>query len=275
MRSRGVLTFAIGEAYTRAAHGLYLSTLLQKDVGFVAIVKPDAREDIAYLTKNNVPYTELSNRHEVKGRFWFEQAAFKVSPFQLTLKMDADCLLPNGSSLNYAFMRILEQGLVNGSPHTLLGNKFSPTAYRSGENERGLPSVYSTMFGFDKSKESKQFFQVLKSVYKNWDTDALQVSKGIELTTDSAYSIAWSICNPNNDAVSGGIPFHHMKPSALGWTDTSDAWTSSVPHHIDDAGRVFVAGIRVGLPMHYFDKRFLSKAYLDQLKELAGHVRNS
>jgi hypothetical protein len=265
MRTRGILTFAVGIEYARMAYALYLGTLqFGTEVGFIACVS--GREEAEYLRARGVPY-EVIPAGTKDQPFWFEQCARDLTPFDLTLKMDADCIIPRGCNLHSVFDMIDERRMVNGVPYTLEGTPAGVSPYRKQDEERGLPPVYSTMFGFSIGTMSSLFFSHVKTFYRLWGSDYLPMTKDLPLTTDSVYSMAWLATKPMGCALHGA-PFHHMKPGTMGWDNIPDNWSTVMPNHIDQEGRMFVSGTRVGLPCHYQDKTFMTDANLKQLEEV-------
>src|SRR5438270_78142 len=109
MRSFGILTFAFGEHYARHAYGLYLSAKAQG----VPVIVCTRQYDPArlYLVDHNVPFivTHHSPDHEP---FWYEQFAYDMTPFQFTLKMDADCFIPEGADMKGIQRTIEQRGVV-------------------------------------------------------------------------------------------------------------------------------------------------------------------
>lgn len=283
MRSFGILTFAFGLNYAKHAYGLALSARAHGVQVAVATKMGDPA--CAYLNEKGVqtllltapPMGQRRGQDREPAGQWFhsafahEQFAYDVSPFDLTLKMDADCLIPRDADMELIRTLIVRHQVVNGVPHTLTHEPVYSTEYREREVSWGLPTVYSTMFGFTRCAEAHLFYQHIKAFCAHWDTDALPMTKGIPMTTDTLYSMAWAACHNLSSALMG-LPFHHMKPATVGWgPGVREDWTREVPYHVKGS-RVYVGGQCVCLPMHYQDKNFMSD---DVIKELeAASVRS-
>jgi hypothetical protein len=262
MRSFGILTFAFGQAYARHAYGLHLSAA-KHGVPVTVVTLPDD-ETYQWLARRDVPLCTVTDK--AKHPFWYEQHAYDKSPYDLTLKMDADCFIPADADMGLIRRMIEQSEIVNGVPHTLLHEPVYSVAYRDREVKMGLPTVYSTMFGFAKCTEAHLFFQHIKMFCAHWGSDHLPMTKGLEMTTDTLYSMAWAACH-NPSAALVGLPFHHMKPITMGWgTGVREDWTREVPYQVRGTS-VYVGGQCVSLPIHYQDKNFLSDAVLKELEE--------
>jgi hypothetical protein len=266
MRSFGILTFAFGEAYARHAYALYLSAREHKVP--VTIVTADFPA-VNWLMERGVVPVLTANKGQ--HPFWYEQLAYDLSPYDVTLKMDADCFIPAGADMRAIKNMIEQHQVVNGVPHTLQHELLHSTAYRQQEMAMGLPTVYSTMFGFVKGSEAHLFYQHIKMFCYHWGSQHLPMTVGVKMTTDTLYSMAWAACH-NASAALVGLPFHHMKPATMGWgKDTREDWTREIPYQVRGTN-VFIGGQSVCLPIHYQDKNFLSEAILQELE--GAHVRH-
>jgi hypothetical protein len=267
MQSAGILTFVEGLAYAQMARALYHSAV-PNNVGFLAGVAENDIVSQDYLLDHKVPIVTVATKRSTPEPFWFEKFAYDVTPFDLTLKMDADCLIPAGCNLALVFESIRRNDLITGVPHTLDHQKWPSTAHRQLEIRMGMPTVYSTMFGFSKHNEAYLFYQHLKQFYHYWGRDELPMTKGIPLTTDTVYSMAWAACHTQRKVLAG-IPFHHIKPMTMNWGQgVREDWTNLVPHSLDDQGRVFIGGMRATLPLHYHDKQFMTPDRIELLERL-------
>lgn len=259
MRTTGILTFALGKGYAVCAAHLFRSARMSGTD--VCICVPDT--DVASqktLQDMNVPFVPFKDSGLDKtNKFWFETLAYDLTPFDVTLKMDSDCFIPYGCNLDRYFERTEKSGVLNGSPTDLEGKPVLSSPYRDWETKNGLPEIYSTMFGFIKSEDTKKFFEAVKGVYYNWNS--IEKTGTWTCTTDTAYSWAWAQTFTSASALSG-LPFHHMKPGTMGWgSNFREDWTKSIPHSVDPTSRVWVGGRRVSLPIHYVDKNFIQSAF--------------
>lgn len=264
MKTKGILTFAIGQDYAKYAVGLFYSAKAQ---GVQCSVVTDGGPADEVLLQHGVDKVLRAPRPVAdEPAFWYEQFAYDLTPFDVTLKMDADCIIPKGADMQRVFDKIEQCQLLNGVPHTLEGKDAKTLQYRHAESAKGMPSVYSTMFGFSKVTEAHLFYQHIKMLWREWDNYAW--IKDIPKTTDALYSVAWAASHTPS-ACLHMLPFHHMKPATMGWPDHQrEDWTTSLPFHVDPEGRLYVRGMRVGLPTHYFDKGFMTDQLIQHLKDV-------
>lgn len=260
MRSFGILTFAFGLDYARHAYGLALSAKVHK-VPTCVVTSPN---DLAYPYLLNKGVQLQAVTRTAHDPFWYEQFAYDNTPFEVTLKMDADCLIPADANMKLVRDLIERHNIINGIPHTLTHTPVYDTPYRDREKSWGLPTVYSTMFGFTRCTEAHLFYEHVKTFCTHWGSDVLPMTKDVPLTTDSLYSMAWAACHSPSSALMG-LPFHHMKPGTMDWGAVREDWTREVPYHIKGS-RVYVGGHCVSLPIHYQDKLFMNDNVINELE---------
>jgi hypothetical protein len=268
MPTAGILTFAKGDQYARLAYLLHLSC---KRLGVPVAVCVDAQEDVildrlAVSGVMTVPYD--SSILPSEGKYTFEGLAHKLTPFDLTIKTDADVVFPPETDFGTIWDRVDKYDLVPGVPYTFEHLPVSWSPYREKEDAEGLAQVYSTMFGFKKDSEiASDFYDCVFDKFREQPT----------LETDNVYSWAYSsvrkvtVDTPLH--LHYHIPFHHCKAGTLAWPDTRDDWTNEVVAQVDKTGSIYVAGKKVVLPMHYVDKSFpeatdIAKVYLDVLHSI-------
>lgn len=254
--TRGVLTFAYGQEYQRMAYAQAL-TLKAKGVPITVVVP-------------NLEYTNLADVANVikmsrnMSKFEWESYACELSPYDVTIKTDADVLFPISFDINAYFFITELTGLVSGTSCNLENELVECALYRARELELDWPSFYSAVFGFTKSK-GDLFFQQAKLLFSNW-WKLKRIVGDLPATTDSVFSYAY-MYTQNTNRIVNGLRFIHAKQGVCGYA-FNDKWSRDVPHHVDAKGNLFVNGRIITLPFHYFDKDFLSPAILKGLEDV-------
>ncbi len=248
-RKVGGLTFAFGELYQRmafeqaksfAVHNLPFAVVLEK----------------GYSSAYDVPWGSLSNtqvielNHKVGKAFEFERFAYEISPFETTLKTDADLVLPPGWGGLPSWASCLN--LISGSPVSIQGLTIPSSPYRRAWSIHGLPEVHSAFFLFRKSAQAKTFFD---KVGERFDTFYSRSVRDVEKasSTDLIYSLAW--VDVMGVELGPSLPFLHMKFGTSGLNFYRDNWVSHV-NALKDAQGVYLNGVQLIHPVHYYDKSF-------------------
>jgi hypothetical protein len=248
-RKVGGLTFAFGELYQRmafeqaksfGAHNLPFAVVLEK----------------GYTNAYEIPWDSLANTqtieldHKIGKAFEFERFAYEISPFETTIKTDADLVLPPGWRGLPSWSSCLN--LISGIPVSLQGLTIPSSPYRRSWSAHGLPEVHSAFFVFQKSEQAKRFFE---QVGERFDTFYTTSVRDVEKSpsTDLVYSLAWM-------AVLGAelgpsLPFLHMKFGTSGLNSYRDNWVSQV-NLLKDAQGLYLNGVQLIHPVHYYDKSF-------------------
>ena len=244
----GGLTFAFGALYQKMAfqqaqsfkeHGLPFAVVLERG-------RVDSCVDWKSLTNTQV--VELDK--EVDKPFEFERYAYDLSPFEVTIKTDADLILPAGWTGLPLWYTHLD--LISGIPVSIQGLEVPSSPYRRAWSVYGLPEVHSAFFLFRKSAQAQTFFERVGARFDTfYSTLAKEVSR--DPSTDLIYSLAWlDVVGPE---LGPCLPFLHMKFGTSGLVSYRDNWVSHVNLMRDSAG-LYLNGVQLVHPVHYYDKSF-------------------
>ncbi len=245
----GGLTFAFGPLYQRMAfqqaasfqqHGLPFAVILEKGLA----------------DTYNVPWGSLANtqlielNHEVEKPFEFERYAYELSPFEFTIKTDADLILPPGWQGLPSWY--LSMDLVSGIPISIQGLSIPSSPYRREWSLYGLPEVHSAFFLYRKSTRARSFFERVGYRFDTFYTTSVrEVVKAP--STDLIYSLAWA--DVVGLELGPSLPFLHMKYGTSGLISYRDNWVSHVNLMKDPQG-LYINGVQLVHPVHYYDKSF-------------------
>lgn len=255
----GGLTFAFGYEYERLAYGLALSLKLHK-IPLTVVVAANSKDRFEPLLK-------VANVVCLPGtysKFAYESKAFELSPYDVTIKLDADMLAPADAHLHSYLASFSRLSLASGIAHSLSTRPVYSSPYRAIELALGLPVVYSASFVFRKTELAKEFYALVAYYFDSWFKLPFLSAK-LAATTDTLYSLAWCKLDLPNPVV--GLPFVHMKRGVAHPNLPSVSWTREVPFSLDDSMRLRVAANRVNMLFHYQDKHFLSESLLRRLEQ--------
>ena len=257
----GILTFAFGREYQLQA---YCQTLTaKKNLGDMPVsVVVAAGEPVDPKLKS------VANIIPLKGKwatFEYEQLALDLTPYDLTYKTDADVLYPRGATLYHGSNLAIASGVATD----IRGLVSLSTAYRPLETSLGTPVIYSACFTFNKhSGKAQEFFAAVKDLYRDWYRLKLwdKTEKPLPPTTDTVYSLAWMKVFGLSRV--DGNEFIHAKPEINGWTDGE--WTKNNVFMLDDNGRMFLNGVRLCKPFHYYDKTLITSEFVERLENVCA-----
>lgn len=245
--SVGALTFAIGAKYQRMAA---IQARSWERLGIPMTVVIDGNL-IAELGRTHAQVVFLPPNRSVEVPFGFEALAYELSPYDLTFKTDADLVMPPTWKVpSY----ISASDLFTGQPHTVYGQPVVSSPYRRNWLELGVPEVHSAFFAFRKSPTAELFFDKVEEAFHNFYASPL-ARVDTRPSTDLVYSVAW----PPVMGYSLGmtLPFVHMKPMTSGLNHSREDWTNEMSFLTSGYG-LYVQGIEIIYPFHYYDKAFVS-----------------
>lgn len=216
-------------------------------------VMPDANVTIV----TDLPYGDQAPNSQWK--LINDWQVYEASPYEYTIKLEADMYIPR--SIEY-WWEILEQRdlVVSTSIRNFKQEISSSRAYRKFIDDNNLPDVYNAITYFKKSKTAEKFFQLVKTIFENWDefTKILKCNPNEIATTDWVYAIAAHIMGPEITTMPAFNHFSmiHMKQYINDLP--TENWTDTLLYEMDKDG------FRINTypqmyPIHYHIKSFANK----------------
>lgn len=184
---------------------------------------------------------------------------YEASPYEYTIKLEADMILPK--SIEYWWDILKDRDLVVSTTIRNFKQEISNIrAYRRFIDDNSLPDCYNAITYFKKSDTAKEFFDIVRNVFENWEEfrSMLKCNNDELATTDWAYSIASHImgCEKTTMPQFTDMSMIHMKQFING--TPSEDWTDVLvyellPHTLR------VNTIPQMYPFHYQIKDFCVK----------------
>lgn len=194
--------------------------------------------------------------HGDKGGFANDWQVYDCSPYDETIKLEADMYIPN--NLDYLWDVLSQRDVVVcDTIRNFKGEVSDARVYRRFIDDNNLPDVYNAITYFKKSDTAKQFFDIVRDVFENWEDykSMLKCNPLEEASTDWVYAIACLIMGKENTLLPGVLSMTHMKRWVNGlptedWTDTL------ICEHIENQIRINTYPQHY--PLHYHVKEFAS-----------------
>lgn len=197
-------------SYTQCARALVLS---------IKQVMPSA--NITVVTTDMLPYGDL-------GGYANDWQVYECSPYDETIKLEADMFIPRSIEHWWDILSINDI-VVSGTIRNFKGEISDCKSYRKFITDNALPDCYNAITYFKKSETAKQFYEIVKNIFDNWEEykAILRCNPLEEISTDWAYSIACHIIGVEKTMLPKftEMSMVHMKqfvnmlPSE-NWTDT-------------------------------------------------------
>jgi hypothetical protein len=182
---------------------------------------------------------------------------YEASPYDYTIKLEADMYIPR--SIDYYWDVLMQRDLVIS--HTIRNFKneiVQDQIYRQFCIQNGLPSCYNALTYFKKSDTARQFFDIVRDIFENWESykKILKCKITEQVTTDWAYSIASHIMGPDKTLMPVFTDFSmvHMKQHINDLM--TEEWSKQLVYEFTSNGfkvNTFVQKY----PFHYQDKKFV------------------
>jgi hypothetical protein len=249
-KSIGGLTFALGQDLYQDMAALQAETFAHHGLSFATVVEEGSSLSVALQAS---PSKIIRVKHRPRVPFDFEAVAFDLSPFDITIKTDADLLLPRGWQGLPDWVQ--HTNIVSAQPITIHGHRVRASPYRKKWTSLGLPEVHSAFFLFDRSQTSQKFFFEVKRIFSTYrDISICDVEP--KASTDLVYSLAWA--NVKGQDLGSTLPFVHMKPGTSGFSCHYENWSPYLVY-MNDAEGSYINGLQIIHPFHYYEKSFVKE----------------
>jgi hypothetical protein len=275
-RQRGFLTFAQNNPtcdYIWHAYALALSIrATQKDVPYLSIaVTPGTKIYKRYNIFDEIieiPWGDPTEFSDIK--FENEWKAYHITPYEETIKLDADMLFLSDVSHWWDNNNLFPVRICN-TVNTFRGETGTSTFYRQDHIQNNIPNLYSGAMYFRKDDKAKLFFKIVEDIFTDWEAYAktfMPKETPKLATTDTVVSLAAYILNwidVINDKNS--LTFTHMK-SKINWTNVRDfSWRCYAPYQLTDKLELYIGNFKQEGLFHYVDKGFLTEAICNKYEK--------
>lgn len=221
-----------------------LLTDISMDTDLFDYVKPLPYDDLA-------PYSnwKLINDWQI----------YEASPYEYTIKIEADMYIPY--SIDYYWDILKSRDLVVCTNIRNLKQELSDVKYyRKFITNNNLPDTYNGLTYFKKSALAKQFFEVVRNIFENWDLylSILKANNKEIATTDFVYSIACHILGYEHTTFHSfkEFSFVHMKKEIN--NIFTEKWTDNLVYEISPE-HFRINTFTQTYPIHYVEKDFCYK----------------
>ncbi len=284
--SKGFVTVAEnsiinGEAvdYLRLAYCLALSIkATQTEISNVSVITsndtdvPDKYKEV-FDEILRVPW---SHDMEVGPRFHNEPHACWLSPYDETIKLEADMLMVKDLKDIWNEYLKFRSFWFTSNVYTYRNEKVLVSPYRDDFVSNALPNVYNGMMYFRKSDFSTKFFETASYIFINWKEVSQQLldhTRPREPSTDVVYALATKLLDIEDIVVDNDFDFGfvHMKNELQRWDRKYgySKWYDNIQCFVSDDLEIKVGHYKQLLPFHYQEKSFLTD---DIIKKYERHL---
>lgn len=272
-RERGFLTIAQNNAttdYVRLAYGLALSLRATQSIPYLSIavtpgtVIPDHYRQF-FDEVIDLPWGDMA--HATEWKLQNEWKAFHVTPYQETIKLDADMLFPEPIDDWWDILAHRDLWFAT-TVMTYRGETITTDTCRKAFTANRLPNIYTAFMYFKATEPAQEVFELAEHIFRDYPIFAQQFlneTRPKEVSTDVAFALAVKLLDCADMCTSNdGFPaFVHMKSELQGWPPpTNDDWTQMIGGYVTSDLQVKVGKHRQLLPFHYHVKDFLNDAIL-------------
>jgi len=220
-----------------AEHGYLIPAVNTETVDYVACAEQLAdsirrwhpRANITILTKEMLPYGDL-------GGYANDWQCFAASPYRQTIKLEADMYA--ATPIDHWWTLFEKRDVVISQGCKGLYNEPSTNrTYRRLFDENRLPDLYNAVTYWRLSSTAKEFFELVRSIFENWNRFKTMLKFPDEsATTDVVYAMAAVIMGVDTVTLPLGVgpQITHMKRGII--PTMTDDWTQELVWEATDPG---------------------------------------
>jgi hypothetical protein len=267
-RQRGFLTFAQNGTtdYLRLAYGLALSLrATQAVIPWLSVIVtpgtpvPDHYREV-FDEVIDIPWGDAASESDWKLEN--EWKAFHITPYEETIKLDADMLFTR--DIGYWWPMLSRQDVwASTTARTYRGSLVTSDHYRKTFTDNDLPDVYSALLYFRVTESAQALFEIIELIFNHWDVYSRLLkpqSRPKQCSTDVALALGIRILD--QDMTHPGFPimeFVHMKSRLQDWPeDIGENWLPEIDSGLTRGLILKIGRYPQSLPVHYHLKDFLT-----------------
>jgi hypothetical protein len=271
MKDKGYLLFAIDNSEVDYSILAYACALTIK------LTQPDGYNNVTVVTNVKHKFDDkiqiFDNIIEYTGPIGMDcrSRAYELSPYQRTVLLDSDMLFLKPMDHYWNQVEHLDL-FITSSPQNYKGKSFSYGHYRKVFVDYDLPDVYNAWTYFRKSKQSEEFFELVKLMTDNPDPFIKKFLPSLGLNnipTDEAFALSLCILGLEDQAVYSEWDFPritHMKPLVQGWKEYLVDWTEKIRFSLDQQGQIKLGVWQQTELLHYVDKNIITSDIIKTLE---------
>jgi hypothetical protein len=228
----------------------------QKHNQYAVVVDKSTLQKITDQHRKVFDYVIEAPEHTF-GPYGTEAFLFELTPFKETIKLESDLVFTRSIDHWLATFRLRDVMLSTGC-RNYRQEISNVRKYRKTFDDNSLPDVYNGLMYFRFTKTAREFFDIAKKIYSNWNiiVNELKNCRESVPSTDIVFALAArtigeELCTlPSADFVN----FVHMKPAINGFDEGLMFDEVFVTEF--DQGMIRINNVNQYHPLHYYNKNF-------------------
>jgi len=277
--SKGFIVYATDaklKKYTKCAYALGLSLKNQMPEASISIVTDEKLPKKYNLVFDNIIDIPWKNKNTSTSTLKVEDRwkLYHCTPYDETIVLDSDMLILSNLGHWWDYLSKYEM-FFTSEVLDYRGNIAKGRYYRKAFDSNNLPNYYFGLCYFKKSDLSKEYFQWVEDISKNWELFYGQFVShnypkfpSMDVTTSLAAKILH--CENNTSAKNSIFTFTHMKSMIQSWENPTDSWQDSVGVYFNDACQLKIGNYQQTGIFHYTEYSFLNDFIVNQFEKTLG-----
>jgi len=257
--------------FIKMAYTLALSIkLTQPKINNLSIITTDTEINKKYLDVfDKVIVCEKDDKWKDKSKSLDTTSLcasyYDLTPYDETIVLDTDIVMT--SDISHWWDILFDKELIfTSNIKTFRGDDVNSDYYRKVFTKNHLPNIYTGLFYFKKGDISKSFFEMVNTIFNNWEMFFKQLEEEYRpdfLSADLAYAIAYKLLALPDYSYMSIPTFTHMKTQLQDIGNVKEEWTKFLNIFINDKLDIKINNYIQTNPFHYHDKNFLTEELIE------------
>jgi hypothetical protein len=237
----------------------------QKTIKSVSVITDDVnliKDSYKDLFDNVI---EIPWNDSAKNSLWKIENRWKIyhaTPYDQTIMLDADMLFLSDIEHWWEYLDRNFDLCITTDVKTYRGETVTGDFYRRAFTANGLPNTYTAFVYFKKTNFSKQFWELVEEISKNWQQyykHFLKEHRPNFLSMDVVFALAVKILDIEDQVTStiSHPTFVHMKGYIQDWDIPHADWMKKISVDLDRNLNLKIGNFLQKEIFHYTEKKFV------------------
>lgn len=205
---------------------------------------------------------------------------YHTCPYDKVFVLDTDMLVLEDITRWWDYLVENTNLLFTTNVTTYRGEVVTSNYYRKSFVNHNLPNIYSGLFFYQKTDETKYFFQWLELVMKNWELFQGEFAGGKYFqkhpSLDVAAAIVAKVLGLGNKVINDRLSypsFVHMKTFCQNWEKPlSDSWQKIVGTYLTSDLKLKIGNYQQSGVFHYTENNFVTSDVIKKYEKYLGII---